>query len=290
MVRLPQFAVEHNIRAVLLDLTECHTVSASQVVPALIKCGFKVGILSNPQRPLPRAKTTPIFVSTQPQSFLQDATQHLRVAANRSMVVQSLPTGSFSLRVGLSDVLLPEQLSIEAFVQDLLGFSPAFDPNWTHFGPHAVSKAQIFYESSLSMALVNLKPIVPGITRYHCFIEKMELGHVLVIPKRRMDRFLRLDADEVADLWVTAQVGHYTAEAFTFSIQDGKAAGQTVPHCHIHVLPRHQGDFKRNDDIYDHLDKNDLSQKEQMNLDAERVARTLEEMAAEATILRALCA
>ncbi|CAK4081487.1 unnamed protein product [Aphanomyces euteiches] len=282
MVRLPQFAVEHNIRAVLLDLTECHTVSASQVVPALIKCGFKVGILSNPQRPLPRAKTTPIFVSTQPQSFLQDATQHLRVAANRSMVVQSLPTGSFSLRVGLSDVLLPEQLSIEAFVQDLLGFSPAFDPNWTHFGPHAVSKAQIFYESSLSMALVNLKPIVPG--------------HVLVIPKRRMDRFLRLDADEVADLWVTAQhvasrlQGHYTAEAFTFSIQDGKAAGQTVPHCHIHVLPRHQGDFKRNDDIYDHLDKNDLSQKEQMNLDAERVARTLEEMAAEATILRALCA
>ena len=43
------------------------------------------------------------------------------------------------------------------------------------------------------------------------------------------------------------------AEALTFSIQDGSVAGQTVEHVHIHVLPRRQGDFEKNDDMYEHV-------------------------------------
>ena len=31
-------------------------------------------------------------------------------------------------------------------------------------------------------------------------------------------------------------------------------AGQTVPHVHIHVLPRRRGDFEKNDDVYDAID------------------------------------
>ena len=37
--------------------------------------------------------------------------------------------------------------------------------------------------------------------------------------------------------------------------QDGPAAGQTVPHVHIHVLPRKPGDFEKNDEVYDELDR-----------------------------------
>ena len=33
--------------------------------------------------------------------------------------------------------------------------------------------------------------------------------------------------------------------------QDGPQAGQTVPHVHIHVIPRKKGDFEKNDEIYD---------------------------------------
>lgn len=37
----------------------------------------------------------------------------------------------------------------------------------------------------------------------------------------------------------------------SFLVQDGPQAGQTVPHVHIHVIPRKKGDFENNDEIYD---------------------------------------
>jgi hypothetical protein len=38
------------------------------------------------------------------------------------------------------------------------------------------------------------------------------------------------------------------------SVQDGPAAGQTVPHVHIHCLPRYFEDIPNNDEIYDLID------------------------------------
>jgi len=80
------------------------------------------------------------------------------------------------------------------------------------------------------------------------------------------------------------------------AIQDGKDAGQTVPHVHVHVLPRRSGDFEKNDDVYDAIDnaskdmvKASSGKKgKQLDLDAERKVRTREEMAAEAAELRTL--
>lgn len=47
---------------------------------------------------------------------------------------------------------------------------------------------------------------------------------------------------------------HHAAQSLTLAIQDGPAAGQTVPHVHVHVLPRKAGDFEKNDDVYDAID------------------------------------
>jgi diadenosine tetraphosphate (Ap4A) HIT family hydrolase len=43
--------------------------------------------------------------------------------------------------------------------------------------------------------------------------------------------------------------------SFNVAVQDGIAAGQSVAHVHVHILPRIQYDFKRNDEVYEHLER-----------------------------------
>ncbi|TFK87942.1 diadenosine hydrolase [Polyporus arcularius HHB13444] len=148
---------------------------------------------------------------------------------------------------------------------------------------------QAFYRSGLAAAIVNLKPIVPG--------------HVLIIPTRVVPRLADLKHDELASLMASVQhVGRviervYAADGLTIACQDGKAAGQTVPHVHFHLLPRKlQGDrFANNDDVYPALERSEgglpsalrqVPQPLQMDADEERKPRTLEDMEKEAKWLQ----
>ena len=105
-------------------------------------------------------------------------------------------------------------------------------------------------------------------------------------------RFADLTPEEVADLWSLAKrVGaaiepHFGASSLTFAIQDGPHAGQTIPHVHVHVLPRVPGDFQNNDDVYDAIDESSEREGERLRMDEGRVARTPEAMAEEAETLR----
>lgn len=84
-------------------------------------------------------------------------------------------------------------------------------------------------------------------------------GHVLFIPRRVVPRVADLTNEELSDLWSLANrcgpklEHHFGADALTYAVQDGAAAGQTVPHTHIHCLPRRLGDFERNDAVYDEV-------------------------------------
>ncbi|CAF2333476.1 unnamed protein product [Brassica napus] len=148
------------------------------------------------------------------------------------------------------------------------------------FGPYKIDPREVFYATPLSYAMVNLRPLLPG--------------HVLVCPRRLVPRFTDLTADETSDLWLTAQkVGSrietfHNATSLTLAIQDGPQAGQSVPHVHIHVLPRKGGDFEKNDEIYDAIDEKEKELKEKLDLDKDRVDRSIEEMADEASQYRSL--
>ena len=94
-----------------------------------------------------------------------------------------------------------------------------------------------------------------------------------------------------------------SAAAFNVAVQDGRNAGQSVPHVHVHILPRTRGDFDRNDDVYDELEawaptikdaevKRQQQEKEARKLevldDADRRDRTMEQMEKEAEEYRRL--
>jgi len=73
-------------------------------------------------------------------------------------------------------------------------------------------------------------------------------GHCLVIPRRHEPDFFALSREEQEAVWDIVwelrellEAEHGTA-AFNVGINAGAAAGQTVPHAHVHVIPRYPGD------------------------------------------------
>lgn len=100
-----------------------------------------------------------------------------------------------------------------------------------NFSRFELKQSQLFFASTsgLSVAFVNLKPLVPG--------------HVLVSPARCVARHAELSEEESLDLWQTVRkvqriVGYaHAASDFNLGMQDGIIAGQTVPHVHVHILP-----------------------------------------------------
>ncbi len=73
-------------------------------------------------------------------------------------------------------------------------------------------------------------------------------GHTLVIPRRHVGSFFELDEDEIAALLRLLSnqreelQAHLQVTDYNIGINDGPLAGQTVPHCHIHLIPRNEGD------------------------------------------------
>ena len=89
----------------------------------------------------------------------------------------------------------------------------------------------------------------------HCVafmdINPITAGHVLVVPLRSVATLDELDAATRAHLWeVARRIGAAQrvglgSRAQHVLVNDGKAASQTVPHVHLHVIPRYGGDTLR---------------------------------------------
>jgi diadenosine tetraphosphate (Ap4A) HIT family hydrolase len=73
-------------------------------------------------------------------------------------------------------------------------------------------------------------------------------GHTLIIPKRHIGSFFVTTAEERHDLLALLDqaqarlTDEFQPDGFNIGINDGAAAGQTLAHLHIHLIPRFTGD------------------------------------------------
>lgn len=104
-------------------------------------------------------------------------------------------------------------------------------------------------------------------------------GHTLVIPKIHFSKIQDLDENSSQSLfnllWKITNPVEKTmgVTSSTIAIHNGREAGQEIPHIHIHIIPRKQGDgagpvhsmFKNRPDIGDH-DMSNISEDIKKNL------------------------
>jgi len=73
-------------------------------------------------------------------------------------------------------------------------------------------------------------------------------GHTLVVPRRHVGSVYELSAVEQDAIWTLVSrvreqlLTRLAPDGFNIGFNDGFAAGQTVPHAHVHVIPRWKGD------------------------------------------------
>jgi diadenosine tetraphosphate (Ap4A) HIT family hydrolase len=73
-------------------------------------------------------------------------------------------------------------------------------------------------------------------------------GHLLLIPRRHVASYFDCTEEEMRALWALVEAGRrvliarYAPDGFNVGINVGEAAGQTVMHVHVHLIPRYQGD------------------------------------------------
>ena len=93
-------------------------------------------------------------------------------------------------------------------------------------------KAHQIYETKLFRILIDKKPIAPG--------------HSLIVTKRHTPSFSYLTPDEVEEFaYLIKKLGlalmrAVRAGGYNVLFNEGLAAGQTINHFHVHVIPRQQ--------------------------------------------------
>jgi len=75
-------------------------------------------------------------------------------------------------------------------------------------------------------------------------------GHCEMVPKKHIESFFDLNNDDLIQLYdlikkvkSIIQNKHHP-NAFNIGINDGKEAGRTIHHLHVHLIPRYKGDVE----------------------------------------------
>ena len=98
-----------------------------------------------------------------------------------------------------------------------------------------IRKSGCAYENELAYASYDTYPV----TEHHC----------LIIPKRHIKDYFDLSNDELVACNELIQIvkkeitkKDQTVKGFNLGTNIGKVSGQSILHCHLHLIPRREGD------------------------------------------------
>ena len=97
-----------------------------------------------------------------------------------------------------------------------------------------IDESRIIYQDSTWIAILDGYPVSEG--------------HTLLIPKRHCETYFDLNYLELESLGVTIGIvkrllnTKYHPNGYNVGVNCGEAAGQTIMHCHVHIIPRYNGD------------------------------------------------
>ncbi|MEW6407327.1 MAG: HIT family protein [Patescibacteria group bacterium] len=97
--------------------------------------------------------------------------------------------------------------------------------------------ANFVYENDKVVAFLDIAPVNPG--------------HTLVVPKEHCENILDASDETLAELILAVRkIGQAIQEGlgyqgFNLGVNNGRVAGQIVPHLHFHIMPRRVGDGLR---------------------------------------------
>ena len=107
--------------------------------------------------------------------------------------------------------------------------------NHVMFGTLTIESNRIIKQTALAYAMFDGYPVTHG--------------HVLIVPKRIEASYFKLSKEEKTAMFELVKDmkdyldEHYKPAGYNIGWNDGITAGQTIMHCHIHVIPRYRGDM-----------------------------------------------
>lgn len=92
--------------------------------------------------------------------------------------------------------------------------------------------ARIVSETGLSLAFMDAFPLARG--------------HTLIVPREHRERIQDMTSQEAADVFglaarLTPRIDSLAGSTL-LAVHNGREAGQEVPHVHVHLVPRGEGD------------------------------------------------
>jgi diadenosine tetraphosphate (Ap4A) HIT family hydrolase len=75
-------------------------------------------------------------------------------------------------------------------------------------------------------------------------------GHCLIMPRRHVAEYFQATAEEKTAIWALVDEmkviidQECQPDGYNVGINIGESAGQSVPHIHVHIIPRYEGDME----------------------------------------------